>query len=99
MINSSIIVGAAIFVLVILLFFIVIKVLEVIGKWKLFEKAGKKGWEAIIPYYSSWVLVEISGCEWWFFLIIMFSSIMSVSLSYNSELADISVNGLSIIGF
>ena len=33
----------------------------VIVRWKLFKKAGKNGWEAIIPFYSTWVLFEISG--------------------------------------
>ena len=58
------------------LFFIVIAialaVLLIVAYWKLFKKAGKNGWEAIIPYYNSWTLNEISGAHWiwWIVLII-----------------------------
>ena len=33
----------------------------VIIYWKVFKKAGRNGWEAIIPFYNYWVLFEISG--------------------------------------
>ena len=33
----------------------------IIVKWILFKKAGRHGWEAIIPVYNRWVLYEISG--------------------------------------
>lgn len=46
-----------------------------IGLWKLFQKAGYQGWEAIIPFYNNWILVEISGLAWWYALIIILSSI------------------------
>ena len=53
-------------------------VIYIIGKWKLFQKAGKQGWESIIPFYSSWVLVEISGLAWWWFLIIIAPTILGI---------------------
>lgn len=35
--------------------------------WKLFEKAGKKGWISIVPYYNLYTLFQISGKPgWWF---------------------------------
>lgn len=33
----------------------------VIGMWKVFEKAGKPGWAAIIPIYNFIILIEIVG--------------------------------------
>ena len=57
---------------------IVLLVLYFIGLWKLFQKAGKNGWEAIVPFYNTWVLVEISGLAWWYALIIMLSSVTTV---------------------
>ena len=38
-------------------------------RWKLFIKAGKDGWEAIIPFYIGWTLFEISGFPGWMSLI------------------------------
>lgn len=52
---------------VILLLAIIIP--AIIAQWKLFKKAGKNGWEAIIPFYSTWVTIEIAGLNWWYFLI------------------------------
>ena len=39
------------------------------GFWKVFEKAGKPGWAAIIPIYNIIVLLEIAGKPlWWIIL-------------------------------
>ncbi|TKX35176.1 signal peptidase I [Halorubrum sp. CGM5_25_10-8B] len=37
------------------------------GLWKVFEKAGKPGWAAIIPIYNLYVLVKVSGNAWYWF--------------------------------
>ena len=34
-------------------------VIVAIAQWKVFEKAGKPGWAAIIPFYNTWVLFEL----------------------------------------
>mgnify|MGYP004683762459 FL=1 len=36
-------------------------VISYIGMWKCFEKAGEKGWKAIIPFYNYAILYKISG--------------------------------------
>lgn len=38
---------------------LIIGVVCLVGLWKMFEKAGKPGWAAIIPIYNSYVLYEI----------------------------------------
>lgn len=48
-----------------------------ISLWKVFKKAGRNGWEAIIPLYNTWVLVEISGLAWWYALILILIPIVS----------------------
>jgi hypothetical protein len=48
---------------------IIIAVLTVVGKWRIYEKAGKPGWAAIIPIYTWIVMLEIVGKPiWWIFL-------------------------------
>ena len=89
----------AIILIPILLFIVIISILQIIGQWKLFKKAGKKGWEAIIPYYNMWTLIEISGCKWWYFLIIIGSSLLSFYISFNiNESTHFSINMLEGIG-
>lgn len=51
---------ASVFVFVFIIF-IVIWLLIAIPTWKIFNKAGRTGWHALIPIYSQWVLFEISG--------------------------------------
>jgi len=45
----------------ILLIYLAMYVLMVISLWKVFEKAGKPGWAAIIPIYNTLVMIEIVG--------------------------------------
>ena len=61
-----------------LIILIPIWIIYVIGLWKMFKKAGKKGWEAIIPFYNSWVYVEIAGLNWWYFLFIISGTIVTL---------------------
>jgi len=50
----------------VLIFALPILLLALAGYWKLFQKAGRKGWEALIPFYCSYVMLKISGRPvWW----------------------------------
>ena len=44
---------------------LIIAVFCVVCMWKVFEKAGKPGWAAIVPVYNLWVSFEIGGQEGW----------------------------------
>jgi hypothetical protein len=60
---------AAIFGGVFGLFGLALAVVVLAGMWKVFEKAGKPGWAAIIPIYNLIVLLEIVGKPlWWIVL-------------------------------
>jgi len=50
---------------------IIILVFYLIALWNLYKKVGRYGWEAIIPFYSNWVLGEIAGVAWWYPIIII----------------------------
>ncbi|OIQ21033.1 MAG: S26 family signal peptidase [Flavobacterium sp. MedPE-SWcel] len=43
------------------LFFLVVQVVHFAGTWKLYQKAGRKPWEAAIPIYNGVVLMRIIG--------------------------------------
>lgn len=68
-------IGLIIALLVILL---PILILYIIARWKMFKKAGKKGWEAIVPVYGDYVMVEIAELNWWYFLALIAGTIFSV---------------------
>ena len=47
-------------------------VLVIVSIWKIFEKAGKPGWAAIIPIYNMIVLLEIVRKPiWWIVLMLI----------------------------
>ncbi|MGZ3834612.1 MAG: DUF5684 domain-containing protein, partial [Mucilaginibacter sp.] len=55
-----------------ILAFIIFIVLPFAGLWKLFEKAGQKGWKAAIPVYNFYVMLKLSGRpDWWFLLLLI----------------------------
>ena len=48
---------------------LLVAVLVIAGMWKVFTKAGKPGWAAIIPIYNLIVLLQIAGKPlWWIVL-------------------------------
>lgn len=48
---------------------IAVFVLLIAGMWRVFQKAGKPGWAAIIPIYNIIVLLQITGKPiWWLVL-------------------------------
>ena len=53
-----------------ILFFLAIQVIHFAGTWKLYERAGRKAWEAAIPIYNAIVLASIiKRPKWWVILL------------------------------
>ena len=50
---------------------VAIFVLLIASMWKVFAKAGKPGWAAIIPIYNIIVLLEIVGRPLWWILLLL----------------------------
>jgi hypothetical protein len=48
-----------------------------VALWKVYVKAGKPGWAAIIPIYNILVLLEIVGKPWWW-LLLMFIPFVNI---------------------
>ncbi len=66
------------------LVWLAIVVLTIAGLWKVFEKAGKPGWAAIVPIYNLVVLMKVAGKPlWWVLLMfIPFINIVVLLLVY-----------------
>jgi hypothetical protein len=48
-----------------------LEVISLVALWKIFIKAGKPGWAALVPIYNYYVLLEIAGDPWWWLLGLM----------------------------
>ncbi|MEL7591355.1 MAG: DUF5684 domain-containing protein, partial [Anaerolineaceae bacterium] len=49
--------------------YIAIIVFFIYCMWRIFVKAGKPGWTAIVPIYNVLVELEIVGRPWWWLLL------------------------------
>ncbi|MCI8359308.1 MAG: signal peptidase I [Lachnospiraceae bacterium] len=49
--------------------YLAIIVVSLVGLWKVFTKAGKPGWAAIVPFYNAYCLFEMSFGNGWLFLL------------------------------
>jgi hypothetical protein len=76
-------------------FYFVVVILMIVSMWKIFTKAGKPGWAAIIPIYNIIILMETVGRPgWWVILylipfvniIIMIIVAIDLSKSFGHEL-------------
>jgi hypothetical protein len=68
--------GSAFFIIV----YLVVIALIIVSVWKIFTKAGKPGWAAIIPIYNIIVLLEIVKKPLWM-LILYFIPVANLIVS------------------
>lgn len=47
-----------------------IAVVALVGMWKIFVKAGKPGWGAIVPFYNMYCMFEMAFGNGWLFLLL-----------------------------
>ena len=61
------------------IFFLAVQLIHFGGSWKLYQKAGRKSWEALIPVYNAVVLMEIiRRPKWW--VILLFIPIINLMI-------------------
>ena len=61
------------------IFFIAVQLIHFGGSWKLYQKAGRKSWEALIPVYNAVVLMQIiRRPRWW--VVLLFIPIINLMI-------------------
>jgi hypothetical protein len=92
--------------MLVMLFQLAILVAIIAGAWKMFEKAGKPGWAAIIPIYNAIVLLEIVGRPiWWIILMlipcvnIIIAVVVSIDLAKSFGKSELFGIGIWLLGF
>lgn len=88
------------------IFIIAMIVIQIAAWWKMFEKAGKPGWAAIIPIYNLIVLLQVGGKPlWWIILFIIplvniiFWILLSIAVANNFGKGALFGIGLFVLGF
>jgi hypothetical protein len=62
--------------------FLILALLAIIGFWRMFEKAGRPGWESLIPIYNVYMMCKIGGTKNWGFIFIPFLNIIWLFVIY-----------------
>ncbi len=75
----------------IFLVFLALYTLSVIAMWRVFNKAGEKGWKSLIPVYNIYVLFNLFWSPTWFWLMLGVYYILNVMLSGMANLVFMSV--------
>lgn len=57
--------------------------MDIIGRWKIFTKAGEPGWKALIPFYSEYTLFHLAWADKYFWL--WLGLLVAVQLSRGSK--------------
>ena len=61
----------------------VIYILIIIGGWKIFTKAGEKGWKTLIPIYNLYIVFKICGIKNWFWYFMCATIVASIITNIN----------------
>lgn len=57
-------------------------VFSIVGMWKTFKKAGRSGWEALVPFYGIVIQCEISGINPYWLIVVVVTSMFSFLLPF-----------------
>lgn len=91
-----------------LIIFLLIEIILIIANWRIFKKARKEGWEAIVPFYNKYILFEIAGYPgyYMFFSFIPYAGVIInfifnilISISINKKFHKNSAFALVLIFF
>lgn len=63
-----------------MVFILAILILVIAGMWKVFDKAGKPGWAAIVPIYNIIVMLEIVGRPLWWIVLFLIPCVQWIAM-------------------
>lgn len=73
-----------------------VAIVSIISMWKLFTKAGKPGWAAIIPIYNNIVMLEIVGRPMWW-IVLYFVPFANIAVAIMIALETAKVFGKDVV--
>jgi hypothetical protein len=92
--------------LLLALFYLGIIAFYLYCSWRLYEKAGRAGWEGIIPFYNLYVMLKITGKPAWWFILFLIPIVNYVFLIWTTNMLSKSFGkeegftvGLVLLGF
>ena len=78
--------GSIILTLAAVTFFICIFIYSFAAWWNIFTKAGRPGWQSLVPFYNFMVMLEIAGKPWWW-IIFLLIPILNIFINFRFSIA------------
>ena len=65
---------------------IAVAIISIIAMWKIFTKAGEKGWKSLIPIYNVYILFKISGFKagFWCYILAQIIAVVITSVGIST---------------
>lgn len=76
---------------------LVMYVLTVVARWKVFAKAGIDGWKSIIPFYNTYLSYQLAGMNGWWCILIITASGYSTYVNQLEDKPSLAVSLIAII--
>ena len=64
---------------------ILLAVAALTGAWRVFVKAGREGWEAIVPVYNLYALTLMTGQPWWLVVLCLIPFVNLVAIGFLTD--------------
>ena len=84
MYDASLAIGVFMLALMFAIALLVIVIMIAFARWRLFKKAGEKGWKAIIPIYSDYILYKLTWDTKFFWINLIVTSSLSLIIRSNT---------------
>ncbi len=85
----------AVFGILIVVFALAVCILFIATNWKIFSKAGKPGWGALIPFYNTYIMSDIAFGNLSYFIAVMVSWGVSLTGGFSGSSILTNIAGLA----
>ena len=89
----------AIFIGTVSIYFVIFYVLFIISAWRILEKAGEKGWKALVPLYNMYLMFKIVGMKSWFWGMIALTFVVSIITTIDGFVGLTSIKDVNVTTF
>lgn len=95
LINATLVV----FISTVSIYFVIFYALFIIASWRIFEKAGEKGWKALVPLYNMYLMFKIVGMKSWFWGMIALTFVVSIITTIDGFVGLTSIKDVNVTTF
>lgn len=73
-------------------------ILTIVARWKIFTKAGEKGWKSIIPIYNDYVTIKLCWKPLFFWVTLVLAILVGICQNAGTYISGPIVSALGVFG-